>query len=104
MARRPRTKKVREYRFRIDAYTPETMPLGRLSEYLHDLSVMFGEDKSVHLIKIEGGSTVPVLLVEREAEPKVREQLQAVRQKEAPPDVMAAAANIDKRLRRDNAK
>jgi len=98
------SKRWREYRFKIDAYSPETMPLGRLAEYLHDLVTLFGEDKSVHLIKIEDGSTTPVLLVEREAEPKVRERLLAVRHKQASVPVMRAATEIDKRLRRDNAK
>ncbi|MDX6269898.1 MAG: hypothetical protein QOD28_1121 [Acidobacteriota bacterium] len=94
---------LRKYRFKIDAYSPETMPLGRLAEYLAELSVLFGEDKSVHLIEIEGGSTVPVFLVEREAEPKVQERLSAVARKDAPQDAMRAAKNIDEKLRKDNA-
>jgi hypothetical protein len=107
----PRTKKprrasstVREYRFKIDAYSPETMPLNRLAEYLDDLAKLFGESQSVHLIKIEEGSTVPVLKVEREAEPKVRERLRLVRTNDAPAEAMRAAKDIDERLRRDNAK
>lgn len=80
------------------------MPLGRLAEYLSDLSVLFGEDKSVHLIRIEKSSTVPVLLVEPEAEPKIRERLNEVERRDAPPEVMRAAANIDEKLRKDNAK
>jgi hypothetical protein len=103
MTRKTR-KKVREYRFKIDAYTPDTMPLGRLSEYLHDLSVLFGEDRNVHLIRVEGGSTVPVMLVDWEAEPKVRERLTAVKQREGAPEAMRAAAEIDQRLRGDNAQ
>jgi len=95
---------VREYRFQIDAYSPETMPLSRLAEYLQDLSVLFGESQSVHLIKIEKGSTVPVLRVEREAETKVRERLRLVRTNEGPPEAMRAAKQIDERLRRDGAK
>jgi hypothetical protein len=69
---------LQEYKFKIDAYSPETMLLGRLAEYLTDLSKLFGEDKSVHLIRVEGGSTVPVFLVEREAEPKIRDQFHAI--------------------------
>jgi hypothetical protein len=95
---------VREYRFEIDAYSPETMPLSRLAEYLQDLSILFGESQSVHLIKIEKGSTVPVLRVEREAEPKVRERIRLVRQKDGPADAMRAAKQLNERLRKDNAK
>lgn len=98
-----RQSNLRKYRFRIDAYSPETMPLGRLAEYMAELAVLFGEDKSVHLIEIEEGSTVAALLVEREAEPKILENLDAVARKEAPPERMRAAANIDEKLRKDNA-
>ena len=95
---------VRDYRFEIDAYSPETMPLSRLAEYLTDLSVLFGETQSVHLIKIEKGSTVPVLRVEREAEMKVRERLRLVGANDGPAEAMRAAKQIDEKLRRDNAK
>jgi hypothetical protein len=94
---------LHEYRFKIDAYSPETMPLGRLAEYLADLAILFGEDKSIHLIEVEEGSTVLVNLIENEAEPKVRENLDAVVRKDAPPERMRAAKNIDERLRKDNA-
>lgn len=97
-------KKRREYRFKIDAFSPETMPMARLAEYLSDLAVLFGEDKSVHLIKIEDGSTTSVVLVEWEAEPKVRSRLRDVRNKDAPPEVMRVAGEIDRRLAKDNAK
>jgi hypothetical protein len=95
---------LREYRFRIDAYSPETMPLGRLAEYLTDLAVLFGEDKSVHLVAVEQGSTVLLNLVEREAEPKIRERIAAVDRNDAPPEAMKAARSINERLRKDNAK
>jgi hypothetical protein len=97
-------RKRREYRFRIDAFSPETMPMVRLAEYVHDLAVVFGEPGSVHLIRLEEGSTVPVILVDWEAEPKVRGRLRDVRRREGPPDAMRAALDIDRRLERDNAK
>src|SRR5438309_834296 len=103
-SRRRVSSAIREYRFEIDAYSPETMPLARLAEYLEDLATLFGENQSVHLIKIEKGSTVPVLRVEREAEQKVRERLRLVRINDAPAEAMRAAKQIDERLRRDDAK
>ncbi len=96
--------KKNEYRFRIDAYSPTRMPLDILAEYLKDLAILFGEEKSVHLIRIESGSTCPVFLVEKEAIPKVHERISSVKQKEGPADALRAAENIDNRLRRDNAK
>jgi hypothetical protein len=103
MPRKPKDK-LRKYRFKIEAYSPETMPLGRLAEYLADLAIVFGEDESVHLIEIEEGSTVAAFLVNREAEPKILDQLSAVEREEAPPEVMRASARINERLRKDNGK
>ena len=34
----------REYRLMISAFTPETMPMKRLAEYLFDLAALFGEE------------------------------------------------------------
>ena len=109
MATRKRTSKgrsttIREYRFQIDAYSPDTIPLSQLAEYLEQLAVLFGETHSVHLIKIEKGSTVPVLRVEREAEPKVRERLRLVRQQDGPAEALRAAKQINELLRKDDAK
>jgi hypothetical protein len=100
----PRKRKdTQVFRFKIDAYSPETMPLERLAEYLKELATLFGESNSVHLIRIEKSSTVPVLLVEREADTKVRENLDSVVRKDAPPERMKAFEKIDEMLRRDNA-
>lgn len=104
MATRRRQTSLREYRFKIDAYTPETIPLIRLTEYLHDVAVLFGNTDSVHFGKIEKGSTVPLLLVRKEAEIKVRERLQAVRAKDGPEEAMKAVKDINERLRKDDAK
>jgi hypothetical protein len=100
---RKRKDNIREYRFKIDAYTPETMPLERLAEYLKDLAVLFGENSSVHLIRIEKSSCVPVIRVDIEAEQKVRDNLDSVVRKDAPPERMRAAESIDERLRKDSA-
>jgi hypothetical protein len=92
----------REYRLKIDAYSPETMPMKRLAEYLSDMAVLLGDESSVHLIAIESSSTCPVVLVDWEAEPKVIDRLSKVRNKEGPEDAMKAAERIDARLASDN--
>lgn len=98
-----RVQKRREYRFPIDAYSPETMPASRLAEYVADLAKVLGNGDHVHLVGIEPGSTVPVFLVDYEAEPKVREQVRSVKRKDGPPEAMKAWEDIDKRLVEDNA-
>ena len=100
----PRNRKHREYRFEIDAFSPTTIPMARLAEYISDLAKMFGNTNSVHLLKVESGSTVPVVLVEWEAEPKVRDRLRSIKNHEAPDEAQQAAKDIDRRLLQDNAK
>ena len=94
--------KMKRYRFTIDAYTPSTMPMARLAEYMADLATMLGELAAVHFIELEEGSTVLVHAVDHEAEPKVEARLKAVRDRSGPPDAMTAYQRINKKLREDN--
>lgn len=91
-----------EYHFRMGAYTPETLPLGRLAHYLEELAALLGEDKSVHLLRLEPGSTVIVSKIDAEAVPKVRDRTAAVRRGEGAPDAMRAYRQINRLLRDDN--
>jgi hypothetical protein len=91
-----------EYRFVIDAYTPNTIPMARLAEYMAALSQMLGEPSAVHFKKLESGSTVVVSRVQREAAPKVRQRVSAVRRGEGPKEARAAYQNINRLLRADN--
>jgi hypothetical protein len=98
-------KQTGEVRLAIDAFTPSTIPLLRLSEYMHDFAIMLGNEKSVHPgERLEPGSTVLVAKVEREAEPKVRARLRAIRNRDENDRAMEAAARLDDRLAEDNAK
>jgi hypothetical protein len=94
----------REYRFTIDAFTPTTIPMLRLAEYMQDFAILLGNEKSVHPGGVEEGSTILVARVEWEAEPKVRERLRAVKNRDANDRAMEAAARLDDRLAQDNAK
>ena len=93
-----------EYLFKIEAFTPETMPMARLAEYLTELVAILGESKSVHLIRIEAGSTALVHNIEHEAIPKVHTRTEAIRLGEAPRDAQAAYRRVNRFLREDNAK
>jgi hypothetical protein len=64
---------------------------------------MMGQETSVHLARVEEGSTVPVISVDWEAEPKVRERLRAVKFNEGPAEARRAYKEINKRLIEDNA-
>lgn len=91
------------YTFHIDAYSPETIPMSRLAEYMAALADLYGERDSVHFLKLLGGSTRILSKVEREASPKVRTNLSTA----LAPDLNASAAKAFKKLndmlRDDNA-
>jgi hypothetical protein len=95
--------KRREYELRIDAYSPDTIPMVRLAEYMADLATLLGEYKSVHFVRLREGTTRLVHAIEYEAEPKVRERVRSVRSQDGPVDAVRAARNIDRRLAQDNA-
>lgn len=99
-----KSRRYLEYKFQIDAFTPDTIPMARLAEYLTDLANVLGEQQSVHLEKIVEGSTVPVLRVDWEAEPKIRDRIQAIKTDEAPEEAIRAARQINRRLAEDNAR
>jgi hypothetical protein len=93
----------REYKFRIEAYTPDTLPMERLAEYMADLAKVLGEPASVHFVRLDPGSTVLVQKVDEEAEPKVRQRVQKVHSGDGPPDALLAYNRINRRLLNDDA-
>ncbi len=92
-----------EFRFKIDAYSPETMPMARLAEYLGLLAGILGEASSVHLVRLEAGSTTIVHRIDREAIPKVRDRAASVRRGDGPLEAVRAYRTINQLLRDDNA-
>lgn len=99
----PRKPSDAEYRFKIDAYSPDTIPMSRLAEYMGELATILGEQKSVHFERLEPGSTIIVHKVEKEAVPKVRERTTAVRQNSGSTEALKAYKAVNRLLRDDNA-
>jgi hypothetical protein len=95
-------KRRQQYVFKIDAFTPETIPMARLAEYMTELATLLGIRDSVHFLRVEGGSTTLVHEIEFEAVPKVRERINAIKTRTAPEDAIRAFANLDQKLAEDN--
>ncbi|MBK8210226.1 MAG: hypothetical protein IPK78_09860 [Rhodospirillales bacterium] len=91
------------YRFRIDVYTPETIPLATLARYMERLAQLLGSEHGVHFAGLEDGSTQLLGRVDHEEVPKVRDRLDQVRRGEAPPAAMKVFDEIDHLLAADNA-
>ena len=92
-----------EYRFVIDAYDPDTLPMSRLAEYMADLARLLGTTERVHFVRLEAGSTVLVQRVEPEAAPEVRRRLGAFASDTPPKDAADAFKALNRRLADDGA-
>jgi hypothetical protein len=68
-----------EIEFMIPAYTPETMPLDRLLDYLRQIGDVVGAPQDMHLIRIEASSTKPVFSLAIPVATQARERVAAVR-------------------------
>jgi hypothetical protein len=92
-----------QYRFKIDVFHVDNIPMSRLAEYMGQLAKILGESERVHFSHLEEGSAVLVSTVEEPAWPKVVERVQSVRRGDAPKEVMQAYKSIDAMLAKDNA-
>ena len=92
-----------EYRFIIDAFSPETLPMSRLAEYMGELARLLGRSDQVHFARLEEGSTVLVQTVESEAMPEVDERIRALAYDNPPDDVARAFSALNRYLADDNA-
>ena len=91
-----------EFTFKIDAFTPDTLPMARLAEYMADFAVILGEPTSVHFNRIEKGSATLVSTVDLTAVPKVRKRFKSIRDGNGPEDAMQAFQKMNGRLKDDN--
>lgn len=92
-----------EYIFSIDAFTPDTLPMGRLAEYLAALSKLLGHRDNTHFVRVDEGSAQLVHKVDHVDAPKVRARLTNVRSGDAPREAIRARKELDDLLANDNA-
>lgn len=91
------------YKLKIDGpYSPATIPMARLSEYMSDLAALLGETSSVHFSGLEEGSAILAASVEEAAIPKVSERLSHLRSG-ALGALRKSFDALDKRLAADSA-
>lgn len=91
------------YELYIDAFTPASIPMARLAEYMRDFAALLGNETHVHFEKLRAGSTVVISRVDTVAQNKVRRRLEEVRYGTAPKAAMDAFGEIDDKLSADNA-
>lgn len=94
----------RTFTFRIaGAYSPDSIPLERLGEYLEALGEFLGDTANVHFGGLEHGSTVVRAIVEEVAAQKVDRRVRRFAAGDASPKARKAFAKLDNLLFEDNA-
>jgi hypothetical protein len=91
------------FRLRITAYTPETIPMARLAEYMRELAVLMGSESSAHYRGATKGSTVMNVEVAAEDTGKVAARLLEATSVDAPAEARKAIASLEALMRADNA-
>jgi hypothetical protein len=91
------------YEFYIDAFTPASIPMLRLAEYMAAFAGLLGHEEHVHFDMLKPGSLTVVSRIEPVAQNKVQRRLDEVRFGTAPKAAMDAFRQIDEKLVADNA-
>jgi hypothetical protein len=91
-------------RFKIGAFTPSTIPMARLAEYMGDLATMLGEPAAVHFVELTESSTNVIHTVESEAFPKVEARVASVRRGDGEVVALNAYRALNKKLKEDSAE
>lgn len=90
-----------EYRLVLEGFTPDTIPMSRLAEYLRQMAKMLGYEGAVHFQRVENNCTALVAKIDPRTAGKVRAQVRAIREKKAPADAMNASAAINRMVAED---
>ncbi|CAK0758881.1 conserved hypothetical protein [uncultured Gammaproteobacteria bacterium] len=92
-----------EYQFIIDGhYTPATLPMKRLAEYMAEFSRLLGIEENVHFVGIEPGSAVLKTQVDEIKRPDVRNVLAELQRGAGPATSVRAYSKLDQMLAADN--
>lgn len=91
-----------ELRFKIEAYSPKTIPMERLGQYMADLGAMLGDPAAVHFVKLLSGSTNIVHKIEEQAAPAVLERVDDIRRGEGDVINLNAYRALNRKLKEDN--
>lgn len=91
----------KQFTFRIQNYTPETLPFERLIEYYQNLAQMLGESGSMHLLEITEGSHATALSVEDIAVARIEQRLEGLAVDAVPEAALKARAVIGRMLSED---
>lgn len=89
------------YTFRINDFTPETMPFGRLLEYYAQLKAMLGLEQHLHLVEVGEGSHATALVVDANHEEQFKAHVSALSAGRASAKASQASKRLNELLQAD---
>ena len=102
MSRKKISPAENELVFKIGAFTPKTMPLDRIAQYIGSLAEMLGNESGVHLLKVGRGSCALNCFADPVVVPKIKERANGLNDGTAPRQALKAKAEVDEMLAADN--
>jgi hypothetical protein len=90
-----------ELSFVIPGYSPETIPLKLLIEYLQQMAVVLGDPENLHLVAIDEGSVSPVLHAPKAVALEARDRASRVQRGDGTRKQVDAYNRIRRMVRRD---
>ena len=93
--------KGHEIKFRIGAFTPDTMPMARLAEYMQEYAGLLGDEAGVHFKGLRKGSCLIVARVDDDKFVDVRQRISLCQSNNAPKDLAERYRKVDGMLRED---
>lgn len=93
-----------DYELKIGAYSPKTIPMARLAEYMAALANLLGDEDRVHFEKLKAGSTVIAVKLQPEARMRSRQRLLDARTADETHPTYKHYRLLNQMLREDNAE
>jgi hypothetical protein len=91
------------YELCIDSFTPETIPMARLADYMASFAELLGHREHVHFGELKPGSLKVGARVDEIARRKVDKRVDEVRYGGGPQPALKALRDLDDKLAEDNA-
>ncbi len=88
---------------RIDGFTPYTLPMGRLAEYLKDLAAIFGTQTDAHFIEVGDGSAELRHAVPEREYPIVHGRIVGAQRGDGPEEAVRGYRDLRAKLGQDQA-
>lgn len=92
------------FSFRMDALTPEKLPMGRLAKYMANLSQLLGAKKYVHAVGIEDGSVKLAIKIDELYTERAIQRVLDVGQGEGSRQAVSAFEKINEHLYEDGSE